>query len=54
VLLDLVPVAATFSVLADVTSLGQIVHNVIGPPFGDAEVRGDIAQTSVSITGDAK
>lgn len=43
VLLHLVSVAATLPRLADVPGFGEIVADVVGAAFGDAQIRGDVA-----------
>lgn len=50
--LHLIAIAATFSLLEDVTGVGQIVDDGVGVPFGDAEIGRDVAQTYFRIVGD--
>jgi hypothetical protein len=54
VLLYLVSVATTLPQLADATGLGEIVDDVVGAAFSDAQFRGDVAQARRRIAGDAQ
>ena len=48
----MIAIAATFSLLEDVTGVGQIVDNGVGVPFGDAQIGRDVAQTYFRIVSD--
>jgi hypothetical protein len=54
VILNLIQVAPSLSLLDDVTSLGQIVHDAVRASLGDAELRGDVLQANFRIVCDTE